>query len=52
MAELSLEQTALASSVGSFAARCLCHPLDTIKSRLQADARSGSLRGNPATLTS
>ena len=43
MAELSLEQTALASSVGSFAARCLCHPLDTIKSRLQADARSGSL---------
>lgn len=33
---LSLSETALTSSVGSLVARCLCHPLDTIKSRLQA----------------
>lgn len=33
---LSLEETAVASSVGSLVARCTCHPLDTIKSRMQA----------------
>ena len=37
---LSLPMTAVASSLGSVVARCLCHPLDTIKARLQASTAS------------
>ena len=40
-APLSLERTALASSIASLVSRIACHPLDTIKSQVQAsDARS------------
>ena len=35
---LSLPETALASCAGSLVARCLCHPLDTVKAKLQAAA--------------